>query len=270
MNVKTTERFTGRSESYEKHRPSYPEELLPFLEDKLNWNSDNIIADIGAGTGKFTKLLLERGLQVVAVEPNDEMRHKLLEQLSTYLSAAQSKFKLKSNPSNKTLTVSNGKAEATLLGDRSVDGIVCAQSFHWFDTGLARAEFKRILAPNGYVVLLWNQRDVEASPFMRGYEELFMQYGEHYDKVKHKKVSVESLMPFYGGKQPMLHSFTYEQNLDEEGLIGRIASSSFSVSRHDPRYETFITQIKSLFAQHAQQGHVTMKYRTDVYWGKFS
>jgi ubiquinone/menaquinone biosynthesis C-methylase UbiE len=268
--MQITERFSGRSTSYVKHRPSYPVELLTFIQEKLHWSNDRKIADIGAGTGIFTALLLEQGYTVVAVEPNDDMRHELLQQLQRYLGVAESKKKANSKPQSKRLTVINGSAESTSLADGSVDGIVCAQSFHWFDVGLARAEFKRVLVPHGEVVLVWNQRDVDASPFMQGYEDLFMQYGEQYDKVKHKQVSVENLTPFYGGKLPTLKSFYYEQSLDLEGLIGRIASSSFSLTEQDSRYTAFIAQIHKLFTLHEQHGQVTMKYRTDVYWGRLN
>lgn len=259
--MQSTTRFTGRSKQYVKFRPSYPQQVLSYLQQHVGWTKEKLIADVGAGTGIFTKLLLEQGSRVVAIEPNDEMRQALIEYLKPYLVDKEA---------NKQLQVINGSAEATGVADNTLDGIVCAQSFHWFDAGLARAEFMRVLKPQGKVVLLWNQRDVEASAFVRDYEELFMRYGDQYDKVKHKQVSVQTLAPFYGGKQPKLESFYYEQALDYEGLLGRIQSSSFSLTEQDARYDAFIEDCKALFARHEQAGEVKMIYRTDLYWGTLS
>jgi len=258
--TKSTARFTGRSKQYVKFRPSYPLQVFQHLRETIGWKQEKRIADIGAGTGIFTKLMLEQGNEVIAIEPNDDMRNELIEQLKTYLAEQEGQHASK-------LSVIDGSAEMTGLPDESVDGIVCAQSFHWFDQKLARAEFSRILKPQADVVLLWNQRDVQASPFVRDYEALFSQYGDQYDQVKHKQMSVEALSSFYGSK-PQLVSYYYEQPLQYEQLIGRIQSSSFSITEQDERYEAYMNDIKAIFARHEQAGIVNMIYRTDVYWGK--
>lgn len=268
--MQPTMRFDGRAKQYSKFRPGYPEPLFQYLRQTVGWDSNHKIADIGAGTGIFTSLLLEQGYDVVAVEPNDDMRNELQQQLQLYKPTACSDSASGEQEADKRLFVSPGSAESTKLADASVQGIVCAQSFHWFDAELARAEFMRVLAPQSKVVLLWNQRDIEASPFMSAYEALFMKYGEQYSKVKHKQISVENLTPFYGGNNPTLASFRYEQSFDRDGLIGRIASSSFSLTEQDAQYEAFMNDVNELFAEHEQQGEVTMKYRTDVYWGQLA
>lgn len=266
--MQPTMRFDGRAKQYSKFRPSYPAPLLDYLRETVGWDANYKIADIGAGTGIFTSLLLEQGYEVVAVEPNNDMRNELQQQLQPYSTTVHDDKVSDEQEPGQRLSVSAGSAEATGLANASVQGIVCAQSFHWFDAELARAEFKRVLVSQGKVVLLWNQRDIEASPFMEAYEALFMKYGEQYSKVKHKQISVENLTPFYGGKNPALASFRYEQSFDKDGLIGRIASSSFSLTEQDARYEAFISDVDELFAKHEQHGEVTMKYRTDVYWGQ--
>lgn len=260
--MNSTTRFSGRSKQYVKYRPSYPPQVINHLRETIGWTQEKRIADVGAGTGIFTKLLLEQGNEVIAIEPNDDMRIELTEQLQAY-------YKEQNALQSNKLSVRNGSAEKTGLTDHSVDGIVCAQSFHWFDQERARTEFIRVLKPQADVVLLWNQRDVQASEFVRDYESLFMQYGEQYDQVKHKQMSVKALATFFCSK-PQLVSFYYEQPLQYEQLIGRIQSSSFSITEQDVRYEAFMNDIKALFSRYEQAGIVTMIYRTDVYWGKLT
>ncbi|MCR8655754.1 class I SAM-dependent methyltransferase [Paenibacillus endoradicis] len=256
----TTERFSGRSQQYVKYRPSYSQEVIQHLIQEIGIISSNFVADIGAGTGIFTEKLLEQHIQTVAVEPNDDMRSALIQHLQSYLTdSTQDKL---------LLTVSNGSAEQTDLANESVDHIVCAQAYHWFNAELAQTEFKRILKQGGQVVLLWNQRDVGASAFMNDYDALFLKYGKEYDEVKHKHISQTSLKSFYGGYEPQLASYQYSQQLDRAGLFGRIQSSSFSLQETDSRYDEYSADIEHLFANHEQNGMVNMLYRTDIYWGQ--
>jgi len=257
--MQSNERFSGRSKQYVKYRPSYPPQVISHLMTTVGWTEQMRVADIGAGTGIFTKLLLDEGFNVIAVEPNEEMRQALNEQLHVYVSDQKVHATM--------LLVTAGSAESTELEDQSVDGIVCAQSFHWFDQKRARTEFIRVLKPQANVVLLWNQRDVDASEFVRDYESLFLRYGEQYDQVKHKQMSVKALSSFYGS-EPQLVSYYNEQPLTYEQLVGRIQSSSFSISEHDVRYDAFMSDIEALFKRHEQEGVVKMIYRTDVYWGR--
>lgn len=253
------DRFTGRANQYVKYRPSYSNEVIQHIMTTAKLTNESVVADIGAGTGIFSRKLLERHIPIIAVEPNEEMRHALLNELQSYLT--------KIDKTKPLLIVRNGSAERTTLADQSVDHITCAQAYHWFDPALARAEFIRIMKPKGYVFLLWNQRDSHASSFVQDYEQLFMKYGKQYSEVGHKHVNQEVLKPFYGGHEPQLASFYYEQLLNLEGLIGRIQSSSFSLTEDDSRYASFMGEIQELYSKHQQDGYVKMVYRTDVYWG---
>lgn len=258
--MESTERFSGRSKHYVKYRPSYSQEVIQHLLQSVGITATDLIADIGAGTGIFTKLLLDEHLQVVAVEPNDEMRLVLTKYLQSYVTTDEHR--------QRRLTISGGSAEETNLPSSSVDHIVCAQAFHWFNAELARKEFRRILKQDGQVVLLWNQRDVSASEFMNDYDQLFLKYGKQYDEVEHKHICQAYLKPFYGQHEPQHASYPYSQQLDREGLFGRIQSSSFALSETDEHYEEYLAHIAQLFAKHEQNGVVNMMYRTDIHWGQ--
>jgi ubiquinone/menaquinone biosynthesis C-methylase UbiE len=144
-----TQRFSGRVENYVRYRPGYPPEVLQLLRQECGLTPDHVIADAGSGTGILTRILLEAGCSVFAIEPNAEMRHageRLLAAYPRFSSVA-------------------GSAEATSLPDHSVDFITAAQAAHWFHRDHARREFLRILKPGGWVVLAWNERCTDSTPY---------------------------------------------------------------------------------------------------------
>src|SRR5262249_44365738 len=119
-----------------------------------------------------------------------------------------------------------GTAESTSLPKASVDFITAGQAFHWFDRGRCRNEFKRILRPNGWVVLVWNDRRTDATPFLGKYEQLLHTYGTDYAKVDHKQIDTAVLGEFFG-KPPVQKSIPYYQHFDLPSLRGRLLSSSY-------------------------------------------
>src|SRR4051794_38465761 len=167
-----TKRFSSRVEDYIKYRPSYPVEILDLLKKSYGLTSLNVVADIGSGTGISTELFLSNGNPVVGVEPNNEMRiaaERLLKAFPNFHSVS-------------------GTAEATTLDSSSFDFIVSGQAFHWFNREQARKEFVRILKPEGWVVLIWNDRKTDSTPFLEAYEQLLKTYGTDYEKVNHKQI----------------------------------------------------------------------------------
>ena len=132
--------FSSASEKYERGRPEYPAELQPWLAQQAGIGPGQRVVDLGAGTGKFTKLLARSGAHVVAIEPVDAMRERLTQTL----------------PGVQALP---GTAEAMPLAPASVDVLVCAQAFHWFANALALQEMHRVLRPGGKLALVWNVRD---------------------------------------------------------------------------------------------------------------
>jgi SAM-dependent methyltransferase len=148
--LKTAERFSTRVEDYISYRPGYPPEIIDELSKQCGLTPDSIIADIGSGTGKSSDPFVRNGNLVFGVEPNPGMR-KAAEQIFQQF------------PRFKSV---EGNAETTTLPDGSVDFVVAAQAFHWFDQAAFRLEAKRILKPEGWVVLFWNGRKLESTPFL--------------------------------------------------------------------------------------------------------
>ncbi|MCC3375458.1 class I SAM-dependent methyltransferase [Cohnella sp. REN36] len=245
-------RFTNRVETYVKYRPSYPKDAIDYLYDTALLRAAEEIADIGAGTGIFTRLLLERGSRVTALEPNRAMR-EAAEQASA------------DEPGFRSLP---GAAEATGLPDGSVDAIVCAQSFHWFDREAAKAEFRRILKPGGRVALVWNTRKTEGSAFLEGYDRLVHAYSPDYKDVGHKNISRETLQSFFAPGWPIEVSFPYAQLFDFEGLSGRLQSSSYIPVPGDAGFEPMMAELRSLFDRCQVDGRVSFDYETEIYWGE--
>ncbi|RXZ80879.1 class I SAM-dependent methyltransferase [Paenibacillaceae bacterium] len=250
MNSK--ERFTNRVDSYVKYRPSYPVEVIDYLYSTIGLQASSLVADIGAGTGIFSKLLLERGSRVTALEPNQAMRD-----------AAQREF-----GGNPNFTILPGSAEVTGLPDQSVDYIVCAQSFHWFDRAAAQAEFRRILKPGGKAVLLWNSRITHGTPFLEGYDHLLYTFGVDYHKVAETKGTLEKLTPFFKDGQIHEKRFSNRQIFDFEGLSGRLQSSSYAPVAGAANYDAMMQALKELFERSEQDGKVYFDYQTELFWGE--
>lgn len=246
------ERFSNRVDSYLKYRPSYPNEAVNYLYDIVGLRSNSKIADIGSGTGIFSKLLLERGSHVMAVEPNEAMR-------------VASEQMLESNPNFQTIS---GSAESTGLPDQSVEFIVCAQAFHWFDHLKAKTEFRRILQPGGRVILIWNSRLTKGTSFREEYNQLLHTYGTDYEKVNHKNISQQMLLSFF--KEGTMHEkrFRMSQEFDFEGLKGRLLSSSYSPVPGHPNYNPMMTELRNLFNRNNQDGTILFDYETEIFWGE--
>lgn len=246
------ERFTNRVDSYVKYRPSYPQEAIDYLYDYIGLRPDSKIADIGSGTGSLSKLLLERGSEVIAVEPNQAMRE-----------AAEQR--LYSNPNFQS---KSGSAEATGLPERSVDFIVCAQAFHWFDQVAAQTEFRRILQPGGKVILIWNSRLTHGTSFREEYDQLLRTYGTDYEQVNHKNISPAMLVSFF--KENTMHTSRFEmtQEFDFAGLRGRLLSSSYCPVPGHPNYKPMMTELQNIFERHNQDGMIPFEYETEIFWGE--
>jgi SAM-dependent methyltransferase len=246
------QRFSDRVENYVRYRPGYPEAVVDILQDETGLKPGSVIADIGSGTGISAQLFLRRGLTVFGVEPNDPMRRA-----AERLLAAQRGFRSVS-----------GSAEATGLPDRSVDYVVVAQAFHWFDRPQAAREFARILRPDGWVVLLWNTRRTDGSPFLRAYEALLQEYGTDYREAGHRSIDLVALGELFAGGAYRRRAVDNQQRFDLEGLKGRLLSSSYTPTVGDPAHQPMLAALERIFADHQERGQVRFDYDTELYFGQ--
>ena len=161
----------------------------------------------------------------------------------------------------------NGTAEATTLADRSVDFITAGQAFHWFDRNQARQEFARILKLNGWVVLIWNDRQTDASAFLREYEELLQKYGTDYQQVNHRNIDTEAITAFFAPQLFTRREFESQQVFDLEGLTGRLLSSSYAPEPGHPNHRPMLEALRAVFDRYQAGGKVTMDYATTMYFG---
>jgi ubiquinone/menaquinone biosynthesis C-methylase UbiE len=246
-----TSRFSDRVENYIRYRPGYPREALDVLKRECSLTSSDVIADIASGTGIWTRMLLESGNRVYAVEPNVDMRQageRLLSDFANFTSV-------------------NGNAEATTLQDESVDIVTSAQAAHWFDRKRSRQEFARILKPGGWLVLLWNEREVDTTPFLREYEQLLLTFGTDYEDVRHERTT-DSVNEFFDPLPYQERVFAMRQEFDYAGLEGRLLSSSYAPGPGHPKHEPMLKELRHIFEQHVQNGIVGFDYKTRVYFGK--
>lgn len=249
--LSSTERFSTRVDHYIKSRPSYPADVLELLRVRCDLAATSKVADIGSGTGILTELLLETGAEVFAVEPNREMREAAERLLSDY-------GRFRSVP---------GAAEATTLPDASVDLITASQSFHWFDLQKARRELARILKPRGWVMLIWNERPLDAGAFLDAYEALVRRHAAEYDQITNSRADEAKIREFFG-RPPETAVFSYRQTFDFAGLEGRLMSSSYAPEPGHPEHEPMMAALRDLFERHNRGGKVIFPYRTLVYFGQ--
>jgi SAM-dependent methyltransferase len=246
-----TQRFSSRVENYVRFRPGYPPEVLERLKSECGLTPDSVIADIASGTGIFTRMLTENGNRVFGVEPNDEMRRageRLLESYSAFTSIA-------------------GTAETTTLPDHSVDIVTAAQAAHWFDREKARREFIRILKPGGWLVLLWNERRADSTPFLREYEHLLLAYGTDYREVRHERTTAE-IADFFSPSPFRSSTLEMRQQVDYLGLEGRLLSSSYTPTSDQANYDAMLRELRRIFDAHQDNGSVSLDYNTLVYYGR--
>lgn len=249
-------KFDGIGKTYSQFRPSYPDEFINFLYTDIGVKKASIIADIGSGTGLLTNQLLEKGSIVYAVEPNADMRYFAetnLQKFSNFLSV-------------------NGTAENTKLDDMSVDFITVAQAFHWFNRENFKEECKRILKPNGKVILVWNSRD-EKSELVSENDKINQKYCPMFKGfaggMRGDSSEDESKTPFsdFFSDECEIKVLKNDFVFDLENFIGRNLSSSYALKENDDNYELYINALKSLFNKYSKDDKVTMSNFTRSYIG---
>jgi ubiquinone/menaquinone biosynthesis C-methylase UbiE len=241
-----TTRFSDRVENYVKYRPSYPEQIVPFLENTIGLHKECRIVDIGSGTGNFSELFLKAGYAVTGIEPNENMRKAAEDKLSGYAAFSSR----------------NRQAEQTGLRSQSVDLITVAQAFHWMDAEKTKKEFFRILKPSGHIVLAWNLR-LNNTPFLKGYEALKEKFS--IDNPGIERVNDTSIQQLYAPKMPIIHRFSNVQWLNFESLKGQLLSASYIPLPGHPQYELMISELADLFVASNERGLIKMEFETKIF-----
>ncbi|MEO8815764.1 MAG: class I SAM-dependent methyltransferase [Mycobacterium sp.] len=211
--------FGSQAAAYERGRPSYPPEAIDWL---LPPNAHDVL-DLGAGTGKLTARLVERGLNVVAVDPVAEM----LEVLRASLPATPALL---------------GTAEQIPLPDNSVDAVLVAQAWHWFDPTRAVPELLRVLRPGGRLGLVWNTRDER----LGWVKELGRIIGRE-DARDVVDAGVTLPEPFTGIES---HQLDWTSYLTPQALIDLVASRSYCITSPDAVRTKTLDQVRELLATH--------------------
>jgi len=246
--TRPTERFSSRAEYYRRYRPGYPPAAIDLLVARCGLSAAGVVADVGSGTGILSEQLLERGAQVIGIEPNDAMRAAAEERLGT-------------EPRFRSVA---GTAEATTLAGESVDLWVAAQAFHWFDAPRARLEALRVLRRGGCAALLWNERPPEPGAFLSEYESLLRRHAAEYNAIVARRVDEASMREFLGGTMQVAR-FPNAQRLSYAGLEGRLLSSSYVPAAAHPEHAPMLAGLRALFDRHQRDGEIVFPYETRVY-----
>lgn len=228
---------------YGRYRPSYPEEVLKTIEKECEITPASRIADIGSGTGIFTKLFLDAGYSVTGVEPIEAMR-------------AQA-------PKHPNFKQIEATAEKTLLPTKALDLVIAGQAFHWFDQPKFRKELDRILKKGGHVAIAFNQQDL-SDPVMQEYVAMLKKYGINDDKVKEPKITDGDLDAFFSPSHCLHFRFPNTQQFDAESFRGRLLSTSYAPPPDHPNYPPLIQTLEDIFRTHQNSGFIDFKYQTTL------
>jgi len=227
--------FAGVAGPYERARPSYPEEAVRWLVGA----EPRDVVDLGAGTGKLTRVLVSLGHRVTAIEPLPEMLEHLPE-------AAPGAFAIL------------GNAEIIPLPDAHADVVTCAQSFHWFDHPVALPEIARVLRPTGRLALVWNSRD-DRDPWMARLSEVIGNESVQETDV----VPVLEASGLYGPVERA--QFSFEQVLDREGLLDLVLSRSYCAKLAPAEREPILDAVARFYDETAGPDGVRLPYVTDCF-----
>lgn len=243
------ERYSNCVREYILYRPGYPKKAMDLLVEEFGLGPESVVADIGAGTGKFTGLFDKKLKRVYAVEPNDPMRLASVEALGH-----QDNF-----------VAVKGDAENTTLGTSSVDLVVSAHAFHYFDRAQAKAEFHRILKQEKNVALIWNRRHLK-SPFLSAFDKLLRNFAPEFTEITHHNLTDDEILGFFQkGRKEVIG---YSQRFDLKALYGRLTSSVYCPPEGDDNREKLFFELEKLFNKYEKNGLVDYPYDTEIFCGR--
>jgi SAM-dependent methyltransferase len=241
--------FEAAADRYERGRPSYPDDAVEFLVRMLRIRAGSDVVELGAGTGKFTELLVPTGARIVALEPVPAMREALARNVPS-------------------VSVADGTAERIPLGDTSADAVVAAQAFHWFDGDRALPEIHRVLRPGAGLGLIWNVRD-EASDWSERLTKIFDRLAgdgaPRYRDMRWRQAFARS-----GLFGPLHHQLAYHvHKVTREQFVDRVLSVSYVASAPERERERVDAEVREMLDTDPElrdRDQIVMPYRTDVYW----
>lgn len=243
-------KFNGMANDYSKYRPNYAKKSINYLIAEAHLTQNSVIADIGSGTGKFSKLLLAEGFKVFGVEPNNDMRQK-------------AEYELKDFENFISIL---GTSENTTLSDKSIDLITVAQAFHWFDIKKFLIECNRILKENGYIAILYNNGDY-STEVINSISELSKRYCPKYvgssGGIERNPMIFDNFFDEYTVKV-----FKNNYQLNMEQFIGLNFSASYAPKIDNPNYELYLKKLIDLFEKYSEQGILEMPNNTICRLGK--
>jgi hypothetical protein len=248
----STVRFSDRAQAYASGRPSYPAQIATHLAGELDLSPGAVIVDLGSGTGLSSRIFLQAGFRVIGVEPNAPMR-------------AQAEQALADLPGFRSVA---GSAQATTLDSASVDCVIAAQAFHWFDVAATRAEALRILRGPPRAAIICNVRRTQESDFSRRYEQLLLEYGgSEYSQIRERHTDEDSIGTFFGGSHWRLSEFEHATGLDFDLLAARVTSTSYLPGPDHGSHAPMMKALRQLFDSTQRDGRVLMQYDARVYSG---
>ncbi|MFC4068255.1 class I SAM-dependent methyltransferase [Actinoplanes subglobosus] len=222
--------FGDAAEAYARGRPSYPAEAVAWAVPA----AARRVLDLGAGTGKLTRVLLDAGFQVDAVEPSAQMRDQLA------VSAGQA-------------SLFEGTGESIPLPDASVDAAVCAQAWHWVDPARAVPEVARVLGPGGTLALIWNIRDHD-EPWVAALDDVLH---------RHTRQEIDTAPPIGGPfEEPERAEFRWRHPLNRDSLLDMVASRSYVILLPEPQRRALFDSVLGLLDRHGVGDEFEMPYLT--------
>ncbi|MGN0553753.1 MAG: class I SAM-dependent methyltransferase [Oscillospiraceae bacterium] len=239
------DKFSGKADNYDKYRPSYPTELVDWIFTKTGAKT---VADIGAGTGKFTKLLLLKTPNVTAVEPNRDMLVKLQRNV----------------PAAKVI---EAPAEKTGIPEHTIDLVTAATAFHWFDAAQFKAECMRILTPNGRAAIIFNEKIM--NDVVRERDEIsriYCGYKGHAGRLSHQESDAFLRNEFFSEVEYV--EFEQSVSYDEYSFVGDALSRSYALQPDDVGYDGFVWELQQLFRKMNDFGSIEIKYKVTCYLGR--
>jgi SAM-dependent methyltransferase len=232
--------FERGVDDYERGRPDFPADAMAYLVDELGLARGTTLLELGAGTGKLTRLLAPSGAAIVAIEPVAAMRDALARRVPD-------------------AEIVDAVAEALPVDDGSIDAAVAAQAFHWFDGPRAVSELGRVLRPGGRVGLVWNVRD-ESIPWILGLTELIEPYRG--DTPSHRSRRWKAAFEMTDVFAPLAVTvYPYVHETTREGTVSRVLSISFIAALPEDEKRLIADEVRRL----APGDEVAFAYRTEIW-----